>query len=98
MSDYPLVLVEWEDSSQPASRWYQLDEIIDAAAAVCRTVGFLMRDDDQVKVIAHSVAAHFATGIIRIPSRAVVRVVRLDPRGSCRACSVAEALSPPASH
>jgi hypothetical protein len=92
MSDWPLVLLEWEDSSQPVARWYQMDEINLATVVVSRTVGFLVRDDDQMKAVAHSVANGLATGLIKIPSRAVTRMVRLEPRGSCRACSVAEAL------
>jgi hypothetical protein len=71
-----------------------MEEIIVEAAAMCRTVGFLVRDSDQVKVIAHSVANAFATGIIRIPSRAVTRMVRLEPQANCGKCAVALALTP----
>lgn len=82
MVAFPLVLVEWEDSSQPTSRWYQIAEIVEGAPTVCRTVGFLMRDDARVKVIAHTVngegQANHTTGIIRIPSRAVIRIDHLQ--------------------
>jgi hypothetical protein len=83
MGEYPLVLIEWEDSSQPASRWYALSELEAEEPALCRTVGFLV-GDGLVKLVAHSIGGYHqnshAAGIIRIPSRAITKLTRLSPR------------------
>jgi hypothetical protein len=80
MGDYPLVLIEWEDSSQPASRWYALNELKSETSAICQTVGFLV-DDGSVKIVASSIGSYrqasHATGLICIPSRSVIEVRRL---------------------
>lgn len=77
-----LVLVEWEDSGQPAPQWQWLDDVRVSSAVRCQTVGFLIQDDSAVKVIAQNVGdlegdARQVSGVIRIPTRAVTRVTSL---------------------
>lgn len=78
-----LVLVEWEDSGQPAPQWQWLAEVRVASAVHCQTVGFLIQDDKAVKVIAQNVGdleskdARQVSGVIRIPTRAVTRITSL---------------------
>jgi hypothetical protein len=47
-----LVLIEWEDSGQPAPEWRWLDDVGAASPVRCQTVGFLVREDNGVKVVA----------------------------------------------
>ncbi len=81
--DTPLVLVEWEDSAQPIPRWIRLSEFESGAAVSCVSVGWLIQNDERMKVLAPNMGEIEdaeqiqASGIIRIPTRAVTRIVCL---------------------
>ena len=47
-----LVLIEWEDSRRPDSTWKHLAEHPVWDAVKCASVGWLVHDDDQKKVLA----------------------------------------------
>lgn len=79
-----LVLVEWLDSYGCSSVWQNLTD--DAPPVmVCRSVGWLLHDTDDCKVIIPhlSDASHPQTeraqgcGDMTIPTRAVIRLVDL---------------------
>lgn len=79
----PLVLIEWEDSAQPVAEWRYIDDLAPAEVVQCQSVGFLVHDGDDVKMLAPNVGdlggAHAqASGLMRIPARCVVRVRRLS--------------------
>lgn len=81
MANAPLVLVEWEDSRLPTPHWQWLDTV-KATVVRCQSVGFLVQDGAEVKVIAQNVGdSHGAdrqiSGVMTIPTRAVTRVTRL---------------------
>ena len=76
MRDVPqLVLIEWRDSRQPTGAWRRLDEIGKQAYCDCVSVGWLIQDDADVKVLAANVADISedmqASGVITIPADAV---------------------------
>jgi hypothetical protein len=78
----PLVLIEWEDSAQPVSEWRYLDDLGSLSVVRCLSVGFLVHDGKRVKVLAPNVGEigteHAqASGVFRIPSRCVLRVITL---------------------
>ena len=81
--DTPLVLVEWEDSAQPIPRWIHLSEFKPGGAVSCVSVGWLIQSDEKVKVLAPNMGEIEdaeqiqASGIIRIPTSAVTRIVHL---------------------
>ena len=77
--ELPLVLIEWEDSVQPVRVWQHLDELGAHGIMRCQSIGFLVYDGNDVKVLAPNVAEldtddAQASGIIRIPARCVTRV------------------------
>ena len=82
----PLVLVEWEDSAQPAPAWRHLDANEKHEIVRCVSVGWLIADG-PVKALApnmgdiHSETNVQASGVIRIPARCVTRLVRRLQRG-----------------
>lgn len=87
-----LVLIEWEDSGQPVPQWQWLDDVQVTSAIRCQTVGFLIQDDRAVKVIAQNVGdiqgdARQVSGVIRIPTRAVTRVIALTASKASKAAS-----------
>ena len=51
-----LVLIEWEDSRQPVASWQRLNEFIKLDVCKCVSVGFLISDDDEQKVLAPNMA------------------------------------------
>lgn len=78
--DCPLVMVEWEDSRQPDSFWRYLAKFKGQPVCKCVSVGWLVRDDDDVKVVAPNVAdasdkgSEQISGMIDIPVRCVVKI------------------------
>lgn len=96
-SDCPLVMVEWQDSAQPISSWIYLSDVPEPRIVECVSVGWLIQDGDVVKALAPNVGnlgdpdAAQASGVIRIPTRCITRLVRLreavDATASCDAPS-----------
>lgn len=81
--DLPLVLVEWEDSAQPIAAWQYLDDLGPFNIVRCQSVGFLVHDGDDVKVLAPNIGniggEHAqASGLMRIPARCVTRIKKLS--------------------
>jgi hypothetical protein len=80
----PLVLVRWLDSRQPSSAWRFLSDLGDPKVVECATVGWLLKDTDEVKVVCQSVGDlgdpdHAQTsGVMTIPARCVVAIERLE--------------------
>jgi len=79
-----LVLIEWVDSSQPLPNWAHLASLPSAVPIECVSVGWLLHDDKQVKMLAPNMGDmksggnEQAMGIINIPTAAVKRVVKLQ--------------------
>lgn len=78
----PLVIVTWEDSAQPVSAWRHLHDLPKFAAIECTSVGWLLQDDDKIKVLAQSLG-HVneenvqGAGMMTIPTRCVLKMEKL---------------------
>lgn len=78
-----LVLIEWEDSHSSGA-WQQLDDTLADRALVCRSVGWLVLDGKHAKVVAPHMNEQEpgvplqGSGVMTIPSRAVLRIVALE--------------------
>lgn len=76
-------MIEWEDSAQPIPSWSYLSSFEHPGTTLCASVGWLIRDDDQVKALAPNLGAINdknsvqASGVIQIPTRCVVNLTRL---------------------
>ena len=83
----PLVMIEWEDSAQPIPAWRFLADFEAPGIIVCASVGWMIRDDDQVKALAPNMGALNdensvqVSGVIQIPTRCVLRVTQLREPG-----------------
>jgi|ERR1017187_7005920 hypothetical protein len=99
MPDFQLVLIEWEDSHSPAG-WQTLDAPFEDRALVCRSVGWLVLDGARAKVLApHLNNAEpgvllQGSGIITIPTRAVLRVASLEETSPQGNAGVTASLAP----
>jgi hypothetical protein len=86
-TDCPLVIIRWLDSAQPISAWRHLHDLPHTKPIECATVGWLLKDDDEVKVVCQSVGDlkspknAQASGIMTIPARCVLSVERLTEEG-----------------
>jgi hypothetical protein len=75
-----LVLIEWEDSSQPVSSW-QFKDDVKAAAVHIASVGWLVVDKKSVKALAPNVGgldgkvSAQVSGVISIPTRCIIKIV-----------------------
>jgi hypothetical protein len=78
-----LVMIEWEDSAQPIPGWMLLREFEPPSITRCVSVGWLIHDNDGVKALAPNMAnidsdqKRQVSAVIRIPERAVTRIVWL---------------------
>lgn len=76
----PLVMIEWEDSAQPIPNWSYLASFEAPGTIRCISVGWLIRDDDQMKALAPNMGAMDdensvqVSGVIQIPTRCVLHV------------------------
>ncbi len=84
----PLVIIRWQDSRQPCGKWRYLSSLPDQKAVEVASVGWLVTDNDDVKVLAQNVGdlAHpenaQASGIMTIPTRCVLSIEKLEEAGS----------------
>ncbi|MFP5213963.1 MAG: hypothetical protein ACLGPL_11360 [Acidobacteriota bacterium] len=83
--DMKLVYIEWVDSFTGPHTWKHLEEI-EPEALVCRSVGWLAHDGEDVKVLIPHVAAGDTVelqgcGGMTIPAKAINRMVELDVEG-----------------
>ena len=81
---YPLVLVELEDSVQASHGWQWLSDANIQNITNCSSVGFLIKDDDEAKVLVANfgdmdTGHEQVMGLIKIPTRAVIRMTHLQP-------------------
>ena len=77
-----LVLIEWEDSAQPAAAWMWLQGAKwEGGAVKCQSVGWLVYDGEDVKALAPNRGNMDGdvqvSGVIRIPTRCVTKIRRL---------------------
>lgn len=78
----PLVMVEWEDSAQPIPGWGYLASMPVQTAVKCVSVGWLIQDG-CVKAVAPNMGgieengSVQVSGVIRIPTRCIVRITKL---------------------
>jgi len=83
-----LVLVEWIDSHS-GNGWQPLDQIEKAAEPVyCRTVGWLISEQNGTKVLVSSISGErnenirlFGKGDIAIPAKAILKMSVLRAAG-----------------
>ena len=82
-TDCPLVIIRWQDSAQPLPSWQYLSALPRTRPIECATVGWLLKDDDDIKVVCQSVGDldnptnAQASGIMTIPARCVLSIEKL---------------------
>jgi hypothetical protein len=83
MAACPLVIIRWLDSRQPCGQWRYLSTLPEARPVEVATVGWLLQDTADVKVVCQNVGdldnpdKAQASGIMTIPTRCVLSVERL---------------------
>lgn len=82
-NECPLVLIRWQDSRQPCGQWRFLSSLPEAKVVEVATVGWLLKDTDDLKVICQNIGdlgnpdKAQASGIMTIPARCVLSIERL---------------------
>ena len=81
MIDYDLVKVEWVDSRQPTSGWEFLEDFEFVNSVKCVTVGYLIKDEKEQKVICQNIGDYKknmqVSGVITIPSSCISKITAL---------------------
>jgi hypothetical protein len=101
----PLVIIEWEDSTQPYGRWQWLSSVAFPKVVLCVSVGYLIRNTRLVKILAPNLGnvdcEVQASGLISIPARSIRRIARIcevsDPSFFCTTKSVGASKGRPVS-
>ncbi|QDP61025.1 MAG: hypothetical protein Tp1123DCM1511741_14 [Prokaryotic dsDNA virus sp.] len=60
---YPLIMVDWLDHTADA-RW--VDEISECKAEVCRSIGWLIKEDDENIKVANAISRESGLGGIQV--------------------------------
>jgi hypothetical protein len=56
LTEYPLMVISWVDSSRLGSGWLDFHEIADPDPHICVSVGFLVKENELGKVLIPTVA------------------------------------------
>lgn len=76
-------MIEWEDSAQPIPSWSYLTSFEAPGTIRCVSVGWMIRDDDQMKALAPNMGAIDdensvqVSGVIQIPTRCVLHITAI---------------------
>jgi hypothetical protein len=83
LNEYPLLLIEWKDASRLSDSWINLTDIPDAYPHKCISVGFLISENENGKIlvptigdIEHPENRHTYGGML-IPKSAIISERRL---------------------
>jgi hypothetical protein len=82
-----LVIIRWQDSRQPCGQWRYLSSLPDQKPVEVASVGWLVKDTADVKVICQNVGDlenpenAQASGIMTIPTRCVLSIETLTEEG-----------------
>lgn len=93
-----LVFIEWQDS-YCATGWQHVSDL-EGEPLICRSVGWLVKDNDNCKVLAphlsteHGEAPVQGNGVITIPARAILRTVDLQMPATATSSSAASESAP----
>lgn len=92
-------MITWEDSRQPSGSWVFLHDIPAPKPVKCVTVGWLLTDGEEAKVICQSMADiesddMQAGGVMVIPARCVMSMERLVEDGGLSASFRRSGLEP----
>lgn len=80
MKKYRLVKIEWLDSTLGVSGWKKIDVLERSKSAVCISVGFLVCDKKEIKIIfPHLIEGdewieEQGAGEITIPTKAIISI------------------------
>lgn len=83
MGQCPLVIIRWLDSRQPCGQWRYLSALPESKPVEVATVGWLVKDTDDVKVVCQNIGdlgapeKAQASGIMTIPARCVLSIEKL---------------------
>lgn len=79
MKSLPIYYIEWSDSQTTMTGWCRDDDIEDPVALYVRTVGFIVKENDEAILIAQNDGRNQFSHLLTIPKSAirVRRILRL---------------------
>lgn len=75
LPDLPVVLVQWVDACS-VDPWQQWDDL-EVGVLACRTLGWLVADEDDFIAVAGSINQNQACGIMSIPRECIKSITRI---------------------
>ena len=73
-----IVLIEWLDSKAGPGGWEYLEDIEKIKPITCRSVGFLIDEEDAYKTIAPTIGGGQVLGRVTIPVCAITKFVVIE--------------------
>lgn len=86
LPDMQIVAVDWVDSARPVAEWRYLSDAPELAAVVCRSVGWIVGENEQILMLAPNLGdiggeSEQGCGFIRIPKVSITRRASLQDMG-----------------
>lgn len=81
MDKRPLVVITWTDAKGVTDYWDDIEDPDELKPCQCLTVGFLMEDFANWKVLAQSITETEVLGRMCIPSASIISITTLDSSG-----------------
>ena len=73
-----LVEITWMDSCSPTRKWVQIEEAKEYTPAICKSAGWVQRNDKYSVVIAGSRGSDEVGDITAIPKSVILEIKRLS--------------------
>ncbi len=68
------VQIEWIDSASGPGDWERWDKLEPLEPIKCKTVGYLIEDAEDYKIVASTISKDFVDGRIAIPAVCILKV------------------------
>ena len=68
------VYIEWVDSKGITYQWEYLDEIEPLKPCICKSIGYLVDDNDDYKTITQTISDTQIAGRMTIPTKAIIKM------------------------
>jgi len=71
---YKLILIEWVDSKGITSGWEYIEDIEPLKPDYCRSIGFLIEDNEEYKTIAQTIGTTQLMARMTIPACSIKKM------------------------
>jgi len=75
--NYKSIYIEWLDSKGITSAWEYLDEVEPLTPCTCKSIGYLIDDNEKYKTIVQTLSDTQLIGRMSIPTCSILKIVEI---------------------